>query len=892
MTDEIPTGAPVAPWHALSQREVLARLESDPLRGLTLDEARRRLERFGPNRLAEERPVTFWEVAREEVTEPMIVLLLVVGMIYALSGEIHDAIAIFFVIAVVVFVEVFNEYRAKAAIASLRRLAEPTSPAVRGGRYQDLLTEELVPGDLVLLRPGERVPADLRLLEAIGLRIDESSLTGESVPVTKNVDAVELGAELGDRYDMAHAGTLVTSGKGRGVVVATGVATEIGRIAGMVREAREPRTPLQLAMRQLAGWLVWLALGFSLLVPVLGFLFGQPLRQMILTGLTLAFATIPEELPILIMIVLGLGALKLSRQNAIVKRLRAGETLGSVSTVATDKTGTITENRMAVVEMRVAGRAQAMSPQEAATVPDGQMLLELGALASDATIAITDGRDGFAGDPTDTAFLVAAKAVGIDLARLFGDGLVEEFTFDERRRLMSAIYRRNNRLVVVAKGSPEAILIRCSRQFDGGVERSLDEESRRAALALAEQMAGRGLRVLALGYKTLPQDILSGREGGADRLLSAEVAEANLTFAGMAGLLDPPRSEVPGALGELRTAGIRVLMLTGDHPATAKAIAAAVGIDGGRVLSGRDIEMLDDVGLQSAMKEASVYARISPAHKLRIVRALHGTGEVVAVTGDGVNDAPALKEADIGVAMGQTGTDVAREAADMVLADDNFATIAVAVREGRKLYDNLRKAVRYYLAAKLALISTSLLAVLAQLPVPFTPIQIVVIDLFMDLGVSVGLTTEPAEGDVMARPPRDPKHPFMDHAMQLGIFLSGLSLCAGVTIAYIWAFWRGSTSAQAQTLAFATWMVGHVVLAFHMRTERQPLALAGLFSNPAMVLWGITVVLVTTLSTNVPALGQAFKVVPLTAEDWLVALAVSIVATSWWEAWKLWRWGT
>jgi Ca2+-transporting ATPase len=370
-----------------------------------------------------------------------------------------------------------------------------------------------------------------------------------------------------------------------------------------------------------------------------------------------------------------------------------------------------------------------------------------------------------------------------------------------------------------------------------------------------------------------------------------DACEWDLAFAGLVGLQDPPRSKVAGALHELRAADIRVLMLTGDHPATARAIAEQVGIDGRRVIAGFEVEAMTDAELQTATDEVSVYARIAPEHKLRIVRALQARGAVVAVTGDGVNDAPALKEAAIGVAMGQTGTDVAREAAGMVLADDHFATIAVAVREGRILFENLRKAVRYYLAAKVALVSSSLVAVLAHLPVPFTPIQIIVTELFMDLGASFAFTTERAEGDVMVRPPRDPRKPFVDKAMQVGIFSGGFSFAAAVIGAYLWTFSQDTDHAHARTVAFATWMVGHVLLAVHMRSERQPLLRLGLFSNPALVFWGVSAVALAVLSSSVPILRDTLKVIPLAPQDWALAILAPLLATGWWEAWKFFRWG-
>ncbi len=876
-------------WHSSDVAATLAALGTDAEMGLSGETAQCRLEAVGPNRLIEERQVTFWKVAKEEVTEPMILLLLAVGVIYALWGELRDAVAIFFIISGISLIEIFNEYRAKAAIASLQRLASPVAPVVRDGVQQGLDAKALVPGDLVLLSPGERVPADLRLIETTGLWIDESSLTGESSPVSKTVEAVPEDAELADRPNMAYAGTLVTSGKGRGVVVATGMVTEIGRIAGLVRAAREPRTPLQLGMRELAGYLVWVALGFSVLVPVLGFLFGQPLREMVLTGLTLAFATIPEELPILITVVLGLGSLQLSRRHAIVKRLRAAETLGSVSAIASDKTGTITENHMALAEVWLTGGTEAISASDAGRNPSVLQVLDLGVLSNDATAAHTNGEKSFVGDPTDVALLEAATRSGRDLRALRGRGPLVEFTFDDRRKLSSSAYSRSEGLLVAVKGAPEAVIAKCSRQTSGETESELNSESRSAALSAAEAMASRGLRVLALAFKLLPSHQKKGLSPGSAELPYIEECESDLILAGLVGLADPARIEVPAALNELRSARIRVLMLTGDHPATARAIAAEVGIDGKRVITGRQVETMSDSDLVSAVGEVSVYARIAPEHKLRIVRALQARGEVVAVTGDGVNDAPALKEAAIGVAMGQTGTDVAKEAADIVLADDNFATIGLAVREGRKLFENLRKAVRYYLAAKVALVTSSLIAVLLHLPVPFSPIQIIVMELFMDLGASVAFTTERAEGDVMARPPRDPKHPFMDGAMQAGIFSGGLSLCAAVIAIYLWAFSQGAEPVHAQSLAFATWMVGHVLLALHMRSEWQPLLSLGPLSNPAMVMWGVGAVAVAVLAANVPVLRDTLKVTSLTPQEWIFVLIAPLLATSWWEAWKLAR---
>ncbi len=871
-------------WHALPAAEVVALLGTDLRQGLAEAEVQRRRQTFGPNQLVAEPRLTFWSVAREEIAEPMILLLLAVGVLYSLLGKPEDALAIFAIIAGIISVEIYNEYRAKAAIAALGRLAVPVAPVVRDGQLRQVAAEHLVPGDLVLLRAGERVPADLRLVETAGLQIDEASLTGESVPVAKGVAPVAPTVELGDRHGMAYAGTQVVAGKGKGVVVAIGMATELGRIAGLTRAAREPRTPLQQAMRELSGWLVWVALGFSILVPTLGFLYGQPLVEMVLTGLTLAFATIPEELPILITVVLGLGAYRLSQRQAIVKRLRAAETLGSVSAIAADKTGTLTENRMALERAYVA--RQFLRAAELPTSLVGRRLLEVGVLASDeaAVVAVQAPTDAALGDPTEIALVVAAREAGLAPDFVRGAGPIREYAFDDRLELASAAYARGEGVYVAVKGSPEAVLARC--RWEAGLDgaRELDDDGRSQALAAAGALAGQGLRVLGLAAKWLPDGLAEGEPSRAE-------VEAGLTFVGLAGLLDPPRPEVPAAVAALRRAGIRVLMLTGDHPATARAVARAIGLPDEPLLVGREVAALDDADLARAAETTAVYARIAPEHKLRIVRSLQARGETVAVTGDGINDAPALRQAAIGVAMGETGTDAAREAADVVLADDNFATIAAAVREGRILFANLRKAVRYYLAIKLALVTTSLVAVLAQLPVPFAPIQIIVMELFMDLGASVAFTTEPPEADVMSQAPRDPRRPFVDAAMRLGILAGAVSLAVAVTAVYLYyGWWRGADQREAQTAAFAAWMLGHLSLAFNMRSERQPLWQLGLFSNRALLVWAGAALLLLVAAVHLPPLQVVLRTTSFGLGQWLVVAAVALLAPAWLEVAKVLRW--
>ena len=662
----------------------------------------------------------------------MILLLLVTGILYSVWGGLSDALTIFFVIFTLVGVEILNERRAQKAIAHLRTLAEPTASVRRSGRIIEIPVEQLVPGDVILLGAGRHVPADARLIEAYGLMADESLLTGESVPVEKEAElTLAQDVPLAERRNLVYAGATITRGRGTAVVVATGMITELGQVASLTREIKPPPTPLQETMRELTRWMVWVALGFSVVVPLSGWLLsGQPLRQMLLIGLSLAFATIPEEGPIIITMVLALGAYRLSRERAIVKNLRAIEALGAITVIATDKTGTLTENRMEVKQLY---------PQALAS-----KLLEVGTVCNDAT---EDG-ERFKGDPLEVALLSAARQAGLDVGALRrACPLHDEFTFDNVRKRMSVVCQRDGRLWIAAKGAPEAILsLSIGRETADG-QQPLTEADRQALLATAAQMAHEGLRVIALAEKTLRD----GRPG-------QDQAESELNFVGLAGLADPPRPEVREAIAECRMAGIRPIMITGDHPLTARAIAGQVGLDGeARLLTGVELDALSDERLEEIVGQVSLYARTTPQHKLRIVRALRQRGERVAVTGDGTNDAPALVAADIGIAMGETGSDVARASSDIVLADDNFRTIIRAVEEGRILFANLSKGLRYYLACKVALVLATLLPVLLRVPVPFAPIQIILMELFMDLAASATFVAEPGEPGLMRRPPEIPR---------------------------------------------------------------------------------------------------------------------------------------
>jgi Ca2+-transporting ATPase len=860
-------------WHSRELQELIQSSGVNPETGLTDQEAAQRLTRYGLNRLVEETEIRFLAILKEEITEPMILLLLAVGVIYSVLGSLTDSLTIIAIIAVLVLVEVWNEYRAKRSIAALKKLAPPTTMVLRNGQPREVQTTFLVPGDVVLLKTGQRVPADARLLSSFGLEVDEASLTGESFPVSKDAVAV-LPSEtrITEQVNMVFAGTIINRGQAKALITATGVNTEVGRVAGLAKAAKEPKTPLQLSMKQLSKGLVWIALFFCVLVPVLGFLRGLQLEQMILTGLALAFAVIPEELPIIITMVLGVGAYSLSRKNALVKRLRAAETLGSVTVIATDKTGTITENKMRVEHLYFDGE----------TVPTASFrenereALKTALLASDAIRDLTDNT--VLTNPMAQAILEQIRQGGIDVQKLRKDWVLkDELSFDNKRKLASYVYQYGSSLVVLSSGAPESVLARSTKTLRKGKEVEITDASRQEVADKIVKMAQSGERLLAFGYRKLP----------AASKLEKKDLEQNLVFVGIVGFIDPPRKEVKGAIHTCQEAGIKVVMITGDHPETARAIATQVGINSTRVLTGSEISEMSDEELERAVKETFVFARVTPEDKLRLVRLFRESGGVVAVTGDGINDAPALKEAHIGVAMGVRGTDVAKETADMVLTDDNFATIETAVKEGRKLFGNLRKGVRYYLACKVALVASFLLPIALGVPLPFAPIQIIVLELFMDLAASATFVAEPEESNIMTKPPVDPKEKFMNRSLLSGISIGALSLFAAVTTNFLLVWFQTQNLTQAQTVAFATWMLGHILLALNFRSEKEPLVKLGFLSNKVMVLWALLVVVTLLVGTSLPFVHDSLKITNLSLQDWALVIIVSFAATFWMELKKI-----
>ena len=866
-------------WHSQDTKEVTSLLGVNPQEGLTDEEAAQRLTKFGPNKLVEEREIHFLAILKEEVTEPMILLLLAIGVLYAiLDPNIIDALTIIIIVTILVLVEVWNEYRAKHAIASLRKLAPPTAMVLRGGKPKEVQTNEIVPGDIILLKPGQRVPADARILDEVGFEVDESSLTGESFPAAKDASLI-LPAETrsNQQQNMIFGGTVATKGYARAIVTETGINTEMGRIAGMTKAGKEAKTPLQLAMKQLSKTLLWIAVFFSILIPSLEFLRGgaQP-TTLILTGLALAFVVIPEEMPIIITMVLGIGSYALSKKNAIVKRLRAAETLGNVTVIATDKTGTITENKMRLESLYFDGKVVLRGDFK----ENEKEALKTALLASGG--ARNKDYEAILSNPMSQAIVETLEASGFDTQKLREDwSLKDELSFDNKRKLASYLYQYGKSAIAMSSGAPENVLNNSTLILLNGSEVGLSAEIKKEVSEDVLAMAQTGQRLLGFGYR---------RFSAIDK---TENLEQDLVFVGVVGFLDPPRPEVKNAIAQCQKAGIKIIMVTGDHPETAKAIAAQVGINSKKVLTGNTILAMTDDELKTALKDTLIFARTTPEDKLRLVRLLRENGEIVAVTGDGVNDAPALKEAHIGIAMGLRGTDVAKETADMVLADDNFATIVTAVKEGRKLFSNLKKGVRYYLACKIAVVSIFLLPIALGIPLPFNPIQLIVLELFMDLAASATFVAEPEEEGTMNKPPSNPKEKFMDRNMLLSMALGALSLFAAVSATYLltWYSNAGLEFAQrqvlSQTVAFATWMLGHIFLAFNFRSEKEPLTRLGVFSNKVMILWALIVVATLLIGTSLPLVNVSLRVTNLDLSNWMLVVVVAFVATFWMELKKL-----
>ncbi len=848
----------------------------DSENGLTQSEAEIRLDRNGPNSLPESDNDGIFHVLIEQVREPMILILIVIGLIYLLIGTPVESVAVIVIVFIVITIEIYNVRKARISILALRSLVSAKAWVMRNGVNVEVPVKNIVPGDVVLIHAGERIPADGIILECFGLEIDESSLTGESIPVHKQAlgdPAVALG-DTG-RYAIM-SGTLVVQGSGKFAVVSTGVSTELGRVSESVKNEKEPKTQLEISLGMTSRVLIVVAISFSFLIPLIGFLHGNPLDQMILTGLSMAFATVPEELPILITITLAVGAYSLSRKRAVVKGLKAAQTLGSVSVIATDKTGTITENRMRVGHMMQGEKLFD------ANLAAGESFLVAGVLST-GTLTMDGKSSEVYRDPMEISIFDYASSKGIDFGKVRTEFVPEnEFAFDSSVRLASYIYKTASGHAIFTSGAPEEVVERSTGfALSSGIDTIMTEEHRTHVLETVEKLARSGERTMAISYKNC-----------SDICIDRSEAEKGLVFLGLFSFIDPPKKGVKEAIKMCQNAGIRVIMLTGDHPGTASAIGRMVGIGGSTdILTGDMIRSMSDADLSMSVENVSIFARITHGEKLRIVRALQKLGETVAVTGDGVNDAPALRAAEIGIAMGMRGTDVAKEASDMILEDDNFQTIAEAVFEGRKMQYTLRKGIKYYIAVKLSLISILLVPILLVIPFPFLPIQIIIMELFMDVGALWGFLYENDEEGIVQKRLPGKRSGFITREMIYSIISGSAGIFLAVTVVYLYLYYANGNVSQAQTGAFTTWILSQVILAQNLRTEYQPVIRKGFFSNPIILAWGIIIVGMLVTVTLYSPLHSIIDTSTLGLREWLLIVTAAILSTSWMEIIKFSRGG-
>ena len=899
-------------WHQMDASELAQALGTDPAKGLAPKEAERRLAAYGANELEEKRGESPLKLLLHQFKDFMVLVLVGAAVISGFLGEMLDALTILAIIVMNGLLGFFQEYRAERSLRALKELSAPHAKVLRGGSLETVPARLLVPGDVVLLESGDRIPADLRLIDCQQFAADESALTGESVPVAKiSAPLPAADVSLGDRKNCAFMGTMATGGTARGIVIATGMATEMGKIAHLIQHAEETQTPLQRRLEQLGKTLIAVAVLLTVMVVVAGVAHGQPLYMMFLAGVSLAVAAIPEGLPAIVTIALALGVQRMIRRKAIVRKLPSVETLGCASVICSDKTGTLTQNQMTVTRLWVSGRLVEVTGE--GYVPSG-MLLEDGkpfeakgnaALRRLAQAAVLcnnaelyrdektsvprkkkgDGEQAesgewkIKGDPTEGALLVVAAKAGHTRAALETLYRRErEFPFDPQRKRMSVIVSHQGGQLLLAKGAPDLLVELCDYVLWGEQVLPFTPALRMKVLQAAEAMAKDALRVLGFAYREIkPKEIVE----------TCEQAEKGMVFAGLAGMMDPPRKEVYEAIAKCRGAGIKTVMITGDHALTAEAIARRIGIleQGGRVVTGAELAQMSDDELDRISNDVSVYARVSPEHKLRIVQSLQRHGHVVAMTGDGVNDAPAVKAADIGIAMGMTGTDVTKESSALVLADDNFATIVAAVEEGRGIYENIRKFIRYLLASNVGEIMVMFLAMMAGLPLPLVPIQILWVNLVTDGLPAMALGVDQPESDLMHQKPRPSRENIFARRLGWKIISRGLVIGLCTLAAFVITLREGTgdaaSLARAQTVAFATLVLAQLIHVFDCRSSRS-IFHRNLLENRFLVLAVLSSLALMLAVLYLEPLQPIFKTVPLTFRDWaLVIVAAGIPTFAW-----------
>lgn len=869
-------------WHALEVDEVLTALGTDR-HGLTDDEAARRLQQYGRNELGGEEVVSPVGIVLQQVLSPLVYVLFVAAVVSFAVGHLVDTFVILGIVVVNTVIGFLQEYRAEKAMEALRQLAAPKAIVLRDGHQREVAASEIVPGDVVQLAVGDKVPADCRVIGSSNLKADEASLTGESVPVDKSAEPVPADIPLAERTDMVYAGTAMTYGRGRAVVVATGSATEVGRIALSVTAVAKEPTPLQKKLASVGRMLAVIALGLAALILAVGLVRGIGFVDIFLFAVASAVSTIPEGLPAVVTVVLAIGLQRMAARNAIIRQLPAVETLGSATVICTDKTGTLTKNQMTVEviyaisgEFKVTGEGYAphgevLRDGEAVDVSSHRELrlaLDAGALCNDADLRCDDSNCTILGDPTEGALVVAAAKAGIvkrDLATQMPR--IDEVPFDSDRAYMATLNDSEDRRFIFAKGAPEKLLALCTRAGTGAGDVDLSEDLRSKVLQANRELASRALRVLAIAYKEVSKE---------QSTISPEDLKEGMVFLALVGMMDPPRPEAIGAIERCKRAGIRVIMATGDHRITARAIAEQMGILRGHdgVIEGKELDRMSDEMIENRIDEIDVFARVEPQHKFRIVTALKRRGHIVAMTGDGVNDAPALKRADIGIAMGITGTDVAKEASKMVLADDNFVSIVGAVEEGRIVFQNIRKVVTYLLSTNAGEVLAIMAILLLGLPLPFLPVQILWINLVTDSFPALALAADPPREDVLAEPPRDPNAPIISRVVLIRILLVALVMAAG-TLAVFYG-WLGSTGlTRARTMAFAVMAIFQLFNVLNVRSPKLSAFSMSPFSNRWLVLALLVCSALQVAAIHLPFMQTLFRTVDLTVSEWGIVMLVS-----------------
>ncbi|SMP42740.1 Ca2+-transporting ATPase [Neorhodopirellula lusitana] len=901
-----PRGDAAAP-HAEPVTSILERLATSLKAGLSGDEASERHERFGSNALQTGQAVRWYEVLTRQFTDVLILILMAAGVVSLVVGESTDAIAIFAIVVLNGLLGFVQEWKAERSLAALRQMLAPRCRVIRDGRSQEVDAARLVPGDIVQLETGDRVPADLRLVRCVNLKLDESALTGESVSADKSIEPIELATELAERRNMAWTGTAVTGGRGMGVVVATGGSTEFGRIAKLTETIGRDTTPLQQKLSVLGKQLGIAAVLISIVVALAGWMMGKPLMEMFFTAVSLAVAVVPEGLPAVVTLTLALGVREMVRRKVLLRRLRAAEGLGAATVICTDKTGTLTQNQMTVQRIWLAAgevEVTGVGYDPAGHFEVGKKkidyrdrsdllaLLRSGLQCNHARLERNAAKSkgvnsgGFAdqniakgnaeewqpiGEPTESAIVVAAHKAWIDPQEQIEP--THEFSFTSNRKRMTVIAHHDGRPVAHTKGAPEVLLPLCSDVLDGESIRPLTTHDREAVADAIKKMAGRGLRTLAITCRELSPDCLV--EGNS---CDEQLIESELTLLGIVGMMDPPRAEVAKAISLAKAAGIRVFMITGDSPVTATAIAEQIGLDVHHAIVGGELEAMDDQALTTVLDGDVVFARTTPEHKLRIVKLLQSQGHIVGMTGDGVNDAPALKKADIGIAMGKRGTDVAKGAADIVLTDDNFSAIIGAVEEGRRQYDNIQKFVRYLLSSNTGEVVAIFLNILMGGPLLFLPVQILWMNLVTDGMTAIALGLEPAESNTMHRPPRRPDEPVLTKS-PIAIIVA---LGAYIGLVSLWLFHQYIDEADphsiavAQTVAFTGIIVVEKINVLNFRSLRAPIGTIGFWSNPWVLLAIFSTIILQVAAVYVPALQAILHTVPLSLADWGLIVAVAL----------------